>query len=210
MASTAEIMSRTRPTLLDLGVAIASGLAGAYAVARKGVATALPGVAVAVALVPPLATMGIGLALGDLSIAAGAFLLFITNFAAIVVMGGLAFLLLGFGPTAGQRHEEDVTRRGLIWTTALLAVLIIILGVLTIKSIQTSELSHSIQATVTDEVSQLLHAEVAQQAFTLGGNDGATIELQIVVRSQNPVPYADVLQLQQNIATRLQRLMGLI
>jgi hypothetical protein len=58
---------------------------------------------------------------------------------------------------------------------------------------------------VTEEVSQLLHAEVAQQSYTLGGNQGGTIELQIVVRTQKSVPYADVLSLQQKIATRLQR-----
>ena len=53
-----EILARTRPSLLDLGVALASGAAGAYAVCRKEVSAALPGVAIAAALVPPLATAG--------------------------------------------------------------------------------------------------------------------------------------------------------
>ena len=55
-----EILSRTAPTLLDLCVALASGAAAAYALARKEVAAALPGVAIAAALVPPLCVVGYG------------------------------------------------------------------------------------------------------------------------------------------------------
>lgn len=62
---TAEILARTHPTLLDLGVALASGAAGAYALGRKEVAAALPGVAIAAALMPPVCTVGIGLAQGS-------------------------------------------------------------------------------------------------------------------------------------------------
>jgi len=63
---TGEVLSRTQPALLDLGVALASGAAGAYALCRKDVSASLPGVAIAAALVPPLATVGIGLAVGGL------------------------------------------------------------------------------------------------------------------------------------------------
>ena len=63
-SATPEIMTRARPSVLDLGVALASGAAGAYALCRKDVSAGLAGVAIAAALVPPLATVGIGLALG--------------------------------------------------------------------------------------------------------------------------------------------------
>jgi uncharacterized hydrophobic protein (TIGR00271 family) len=76
---TREILSRTSPTLFDLGVALVSGLAGAYALCRKDVSSALPGVAIAAALVPPLATVGIGLSRFHLEIAEGALVLFLTN-----------------------------------------------------------------------------------------------------------------------------------
>ena len=64
-SATPEIMARTRPSVLDLGVALASGAAGAYALCRKNVSAGLAGVAIAAALVPPLTTVGIGLALGQ-------------------------------------------------------------------------------------------------------------------------------------------------
>ena len=105
-----EILARANPNLLDLGVAIASGTAGAFALTRRSVSNALPGVAIAVALVPPLCVVGIGLALGSeliidpsssitnevITIEDGSFLLFLTNFMAIVFCGGLVFVYQGY------------------------------------------------------------------------------------------------------------------
>ena len=107
----AEVLSRSHPNLIDLGVAIASGIAGAIAWSRRKISNALPGVAIAVALVPPLCTVGIGLALGSSAvrdplhphlvevqnIEFGAALLFLTNFVAILLFGGLVFLVQGYG-----------------------------------------------------------------------------------------------------------------
>ncbi|MEO8660833.1 MAG: DUF389 domain-containing protein [Bryobacteraceae bacterium] len=103
-SATAEIIARTNPNLLDLGIALLSGLAGSVAVSRSGGAgggaTALPGVAIAVALMPPLCTIGFGLGSGlNLSIMAGAGLLFLTNLVAIVASAFVVFLLLGMNPS---------------------------------------------------------------------------------------------------------------
>ncbi|MDJ0800463.1 MAG: TIGR00341 family protein [Calothrix sp. MO_167.B12] len=92
-----EISSRANPTLIDLGVALAAGAAGAFANSRRRIADALPGVAISVALVPPLGVVGIGLALGQERLSFGAMLLFITNLTAIIFSGGLVFLLQSYG-----------------------------------------------------------------------------------------------------------------
>jgi uncharacterized hydrophobic protein (TIGR00271 family) len=97
VATNPEVQARTAPTLLDLLVALAAGAVGAYALSDRRVAAALPGVAIAVALVPPLATVGICLAAGLLPDAAGATILFLTNFVAIVVAGALMLLAVGYG-----------------------------------------------------------------------------------------------------------------
>jgi uncharacterized hydrophobic protein (TIGR00271 family) len=90
---TAEILSRTRPNLLDLGVAFLSGMAGSLLVFRRGTSSALPGVAIAVALMPPLCASGFGIGSGaQWSIVTGAGLLFLTNLAAIVTTAFLVFL----------------------------------------------------------------------------------------------------------------------
>ena len=116
-----EILARTAPTLLDLGIALAAGAAGAYALVRREVSDALPGVAVAVALVPPLATVGATLALGRPDLSWGALLLYLTNLAAIVLVGAVVFILTGFVPRARIIRSELKIRAGLI--TAIVAVL---------------------------------------------------------------------------------------
>jgi uncharacterized hydrophobic protein (TIGR00271 family) len=97
-SATSEILTRTTPNLLDLGIALLSGQAGSVVVSRgsgDGV-TALPGVAIAVALMPPLCVMGFGLGSGvNLEIIGGAGLLFLTNLVAIVASAFFVFLLVG-------------------------------------------------------------------------------------------------------------------
>lgn len=93
-----QIVSRTSPTLLDLLVAIAAGAAGSYALARPDISSSLPGVAIAIALVPPLSVVGILINLGEWSLARGASLLFATNLVAILVTGTVVFILSGVAP----------------------------------------------------------------------------------------------------------------
>jgi uncharacterized hydrophobic protein (TIGR00271 family) len=118
---TREILSRTQPNLLDLLVALASGAAAAYTLSRKHLAAALPGVAIAVSLVPPLVVMGYGLGYGLYSIAGGATLLFLTNLTAIILAAAIVFLLFGFRPLQAERGRTF--RRGLL--LSMVAIIII-------------------------------------------------------------------------------------
>lgn len=95
---TDEMRSRLNPNVLDLMVAIISGIAGAYAHAKSEISKSLAGVAIAVALVPPLSVTGIGIGWLDLEIVYGSFLLFMTNLAGITLSAALTFLILGFAP----------------------------------------------------------------------------------------------------------------
>ncbi len=102
----AEILSRTSPTLLDLLIALAAGAAGAFALSRPDVSDSLPGVAIAVALVPPLTVIGVTWQAGELSMAFGAFLLFLTNCVAIVLVASGTFILLGIAPLSRLQQEQ--------------------------------------------------------------------------------------------------------
>lgn len=95
---TDEIQARLSPNLLDLGIAVASGIAAAYAHAREDIAQSLAGVAIAVALVPPLAVTGIGIGWMEWHIFSGSLLLFLTNLAGIILFAGITFYLLGYAP----------------------------------------------------------------------------------------------------------------
>lgn len=96
MALTDEMHARINPNLLDMGVAILSGIAAAYSKSFKEIMQSLAGVAIAVALVPPLSVAGIGLGQADLSVFFGAFLLFFTNLVGISIAATLTFQVLGF------------------------------------------------------------------------------------------------------------------
>ncbi len=100
-----QIAGRTSPGLLDMIAALATGLAGAVALARRDVAAVLPGVAIAISLVPPLAVIGVCLGEGDLELAFGAALLFASNVLALVLAGTLVFTMLGYA-------SENVARQG--------------------------------------------------------------------------------------------------
>jgi hypothetical protein len=120
---TPSLDARTAPGLLDLGVALAAGAAGAFVTVRHTGSDALPGVAIAVALVPPLATVGICLELGRPDDAAGALLLFVTNFAAIVVAACVVFTLSGAVPSREMIRERNLVRNGFV--AAVIALVII-------------------------------------------------------------------------------------
>jgi uncharacterized hydrophobic protein (TIGR00271 family) len=160
---TDEIMARTQPTLLDLVVALASGMAGAYALARQEVGAALPGVAIAAALMPPLGVVGLGLALGEPQVVGGAFLLFVTNIAAISLAGVLVFIVLGVRPQTWRPETRRRMRRGLFGFAFLLLVIAIPLGVIMGGIVRDTARHHTIQ-------------EVLQEQMTAQGRELVDLE----------------------------------
>jgi len=149
---TPELLARTRPTLLDLFVALASGAAGAYALGRKEVAAALPGVAIAAALMPPVCTIGVGLALRNPQVAGGAALLFTTNLVSIAVAGALIFLLLGIRPKIHQQRRRMLLQQGLILSLVLLLVISVPLGLLLVRSAQEVWRGWTLESTLRSEL----------------------------------------------------------
>lgn len=118
-----EVLARTTPGLLDLGIAIAAGLAGGYLMVDRKAAAGAAGVAIAVALVPPLAVVGICLELGAFSLAAGALLLFATNLVAIVLAASVVIAVSSVVPRGFLRARFSQLRVGFI---AVLAALILV------------------------------------------------------------------------------------
>lgn len=120
---TNEVLSRTQPDIKDLVVALAAGAAGAYATVRADVSSSLPGVAVAVALVPPLGSVGITLEHGETALAFSALLLYITNLAAIIFASIVVFVGTGFVP---PRRLSDNLLRLTVAGVGLTALVILI------------------------------------------------------------------------------------
>lgn len=113
---TPEMEARLNPSLLDLGVAIIAGIAGAYTKSFKEILQSLAGVAIAVALVPPLAVAGIGLGRGDLYFFWQAFLLFSTNLIGIILAAIITFRILGFSGVVKDK-------KGILFVSIILIII---------------------------------------------------------------------------------------
>ncbi len=109
-----EWMVRSQPTLYDLVIALASGLAGAYALIDDRISPALPGVAIAVAVLPPLAACGLALSAERWEMAGGAAMLFIANFLAIQIAAAVVFSAFGMlrvdRDERAPREDEDTAK----------------------------------------------------------------------------------------------------
>ncbi len=204
-STTNEILERTNPTLLDLGIALLSGIAGSVAVNRVGGGdgtTTLPGVAIAVALMPPLCTVGFGVGIGwNSSIIGGAALLFLTNLVAIVFSAFLIFLLAGMNsPTvrAGLmelRAEEGLAQRlgrgrmsrffaegtQLRWRAMLLVVLLAAIAFPLQKALRQLE-TEAVARDVTQQViKELVPAQALVSQQTEVGSDSIAVRLVVTV-----------------------------
>ncbi len=195
----AEVLARTQPSPVDLGIALAGGLAAAFALAMPNISAAMPGVAISTALMPPLCVVGIGLGLNDLDISGGAFLLFITNAATIAFAAALVFFALGFNPDSKIRARR-------IPRTLLVAALFtaILLGTLTY-------LSYGFVRTLNEDI--YLRQVIQEESARLGTEviewssktEGETLVLDMVVRTTRLLRYDDSVELQKAIADRLQQ-----
>jgi uncharacterized hydrophobic protein (TIGR00271 family) len=199
---TGEMHTRAQPTLLDLIVALVSGMAGAYAVARKEVSAALPGVAIAAALMPPLATVGLGLSLGNAWVAGGALLLFAANIAAISLAAGVVFFLLGIRPQIwGPESRQQLWR----WLAVFLAVVLAIaipLGVIMVGIVREATQERTIEAVLIEN----LATEEGQQLIALEITEEATAPLIVAtIRSPHLLDEERVGDLAQAVSERLGR-----
>ena len=128
-----QITGRVSPNIVDLITAVATGLVGSYAWSRKDLSTVLPGVAIAISLVPPLAVVGVCLQGSQYGDAWGAFLLFLTNVLAMVVAGTAVFALARYNELA---HNTQMSRRKAVIVEAVCVLLLLIpLGYSTYQSL---------------------------------------------------------------------------
>ncbi len=197
---TPEMIARSAPNLLDLGVALAAGAAGAYALARKNVSSSLPGVAIAVALIPPLATTGMALALRFWHVALGAGLLFLTNLVGIVAMSSWVFLSMGFQPQFERRERIRLFSRG--WRAILLMILLISipLAVVTVRQIKQQRVDSAIRSALQREIKKLPNVNLRDWSYRV--SDGG-YELELEVETEEPLSHGDVGTLQEHLAERL-------
>jgi uncharacterized hydrophobic protein (TIGR00271 family) len=200
----AEVLSRTRPSPIDLTIALAGGLAAAFALVMPSLSAALPGVAIATALMPPLCTIGIGIAMGRWDVAGGASLLFLTNAVTIAFAAMLVFFALGFAP---RREAGRRVPRALSISAVFTLILLVPLTLLSASFFRDASENRQIDAVVKAEVAKY-DAELADMQPPV--QDGQTLHLTITLRVPKQLQYQDVVQLQQDIALQLQRPVAIV
>lgn len=184
-----QVLARTAPDIRDLFVAVAAGIAGSYATARPDVSSSLPGVAVAVALVPPLAVVGMTLEAGRADLAGGALLLYVTNLSAIVAVSTVVFVLAGFVPA---RRLAEMTPRVILGALVALAILVGAGTLLTQRSIEVAN-RNSQEGQVAAAVDEWLSSGLEVENIDI---DGSRVDVEVV----GPTDPQDIELLQSSLA----------
>ncbi len=190
-----EVLARTRPNLIDLLVALASGMAGAYAIGRKEVGEALPGVAIAAALLPPLASVGVGLALGSATIAGGALLLFTTNLIAIVFSSSLIFLLLGIRPPRRAEREQRL-RQGLLISVISLLVVSLPLAFTLWRVVAQDRIEEQARAVIGNTIVEWAQVELLELDVQQGWGE---VTITGTLHAADPISNTQLLELQRRL-----------
>lgn len=190
-----EVLARSAPNLLDLGIAVAAGSMSGYAKVDPKVSASLAGTAIAVALMPPVSVIGLGLAQANSALSLGAALLYITNLLGITLSCMFIFLLAGY--TSFRR-----ARKALIWTMASTALLLIPLGISFARLAQQARLEASLQQA-------LLNRTVTFQRLELLASETNWLadppEVRLNVRAKAPVTPRQVALLEEFVAQQTGR-----
>jgi uncharacterized hydrophobic protein (TIGR00271 family) len=125
-ATNSQVAARVTPRIVDLVAALATGAVGSVALARSDISDTLPGVAIAISLVPPLAVVGLTLESGAPHQSLAAFLLFTTNVAAILASGIVVMALYRVHQISGQTAAPAFHRGGAVAIIAALLLVVIV------------------------------------------------------------------------------------
>jgi uncharacterized hydrophobic protein (TIGR00271 family) len=189
---TMEVEARGRPDLFDLFIALASGMVAAYAQGRPNVSGTLAGVAIAAALLPPLAVVGIAGMTGETQIAAYAAVLMVTNLVAIILGAALIFRLLGCKARGNDSSAQPWVQRSVV---ALLLIAIMLSAPLVLSGINKDVLgpnrpyTYPVSVPVRKAVEQFVSEQGGMQVIAVGRKgvepeDGITV----VLTARNPIP----------------------
>ncbi len=189
-ATNSQVAQRVTPRVIDLIAALATGAVGSVALARSDISDTLPGVAIAISLVPPLAVVGLTLESGAPHEALGALLLFTTNVAAILASGIVVMALYRTHRVSDRAQAAAFHRRGAIAVVAVfLAVVIVPLTINSDRIDRTTVRESDVQAVASHWAAA---AGWAVTGVTAHGD-------QVFVDATGPVPAPDLTVLHQDL-----------
>lgn len=189
-ATNSQVAGRVSPRLIDLLAALGTGVVGSVALVRRDISDTLPGVAIAISLVPPLTVVGLTLESGALGEAAGALLLFVTNVVAIIATGIVVMSIYGVNRLAAIGAADGTRRSSLKKPAVLLVSMLIVIGLpLSVTSVDIASKSVT-EAAVYDEVANWS----VDAGWRLQRLDYVGGELTIYLEGPLPLPDTDSLE----------------
>lgn len=203
-----EILSRTQPTVYDIIIALFSGFAGAYALVEEKIGPALPGVAIATALVPPLAACGICLSLQEWNLAGGAFLLFFVNFLAIELAASTVYWFYGLVELPDQDIKSIKAFLRRFWLSLTILVFVAVFMTKSLQQIAANRtLSESLKKTITEQVAANTGARVSDIRHQYSAN-----KLQVMAEVLTPqeIDSKQVAQIEQCLQNEVDKDIQLI
>ncbi len=205
---TSEILSRTRPTIIDLFVALASGAAGAFIMQNNKDLTVLPGVAIATALMPPVSVIGIGIALTNFNVALGGFLSFLSNLIAINLAAAVIFKLVGI-TTQDEITFNDGTlalakpkKSRFVWSVTAFIIISIPLTYFLINTIDNERVDQTIATSLHTVISSYENVDLVNYAYDLSENK---YKVNAVVRSDKDLYGSDVRKMENDLERALNK-----
>lgn len=181
-----EIVARSKPTLLDLGIALAAGAVAALATVRPSISAAIAGTAVAVALMPPVCVIGIAISAGAWHLALGAALLYLTNLLGIALACMLVYALAG--------HVQAANRHALSTAIILMVLIAFPLTAGFIELLRFGHLERALSSALVRDTATFKHVELVQMRVDwLKSPTVATL----TVRSTEPISPSQVSDLER-------------
>lgn len=203
-----EIIMRTQPTIYDMIVGLAAGLAGTYAQMNERISPSLPGVAIAVAVVPPLAVAGLCLAAGRYGLAGGAMLLFLANFLAIEVAGAFLYTIYGI---VSQETDLPLTLwdffRGFSVSLVALAAIAYFMTNTFVGVVSQNRLEANIETILRDEIHETAGARLTELDFAQKDD---RLEVLAAVMTPREIGPVQVREIEKRLEDRLDRDLHLV
>lgn len=195
---TGQILARTKPNLYDLFIAVFSGLVVAVSFLSKKInsVSTLTGVAIATSIIPPLSVVGFGIGTGNWQISIGSFLLFFTNFTAIVATTALSGILFGF-TYFNNLKDFNYIKRKLITIILIIAAVSLPLSYTLKQSIQMLK----IRRVINQAVSEIQNATIFSLTYDM--DDKHNLNISLAVASGKPIAKQEIMLLKSAIENRL-------
>ena len=201
LATNSQVVGRTSPSLMDLIAALATGFAGGFAMCRRDLSAVLPGVAIAISLVPPLGVVGVTAGQGQWDDALGALVLFLSNVLALVIAGSIVFTMGGYARDPGSSPIAN-RRRAYIIVTVLAVVVALPLAANSALSIALAKWSVAIQETAVTWLDEQDGARVYDVEWS-----GLTATLDVTTDDGSVPPIEDY---RQALATAVPSYVGVV